>query len=207
MQSVLLFPIASAGGLLRPVSHNVPDQATLKAPISVNQGHAASAQAPRQSPQLPDASSRQLLDARSSITVAQPPAAATRPQASTAQQPIRPLRTPDTIQWSPTRELLSEPHRSLQEVVRTGTKLASKQQVTSQQLLGAVRRALGPSHKPASSTSRQFAAALQAATAVAAPQYQPDNMQQQEQPVLAAQQGTTQQQQYHHHRCQTSQHH
>lgn len=135
MQSVLFFPIASAGGLLRPVPHNVSDQATLKAPISAKQSHAASPQSVLHLANSSDITSWQQLNPRSNSTAPQPPAAAARPQVSSAQQPIRPvrpLRTPGSIQWSPTRELLSEPHRSLQEIVETGTKLASNQQVTSQ---------------------------------------------------------------------------
>lgn len=115
MQSALPLPGASPVPSVRHGSiHRSDYPVSLKAPTTQQQASTAPAHPPLQ----PTTST---------------PAPRSQQFRSAEQQPLRPVRpTWEAAPWSPTRQLLSEPQLSLQEVLRDSAKLGGSQQITSQ---------------------------------------------------------------------------
>lgn len=122
MQSALPFPPGAPGGLLGPGPRNPSDQ-SLRTP-SARSREIASGQLGKLD--KPGAGSQ-----RQTPDQVPPTTATVRPQLPRSQHYLRaqrPTRSLDNYQWSPTRELLSEPQKTLHEVVRAATRLSSRQQ-------------------------------------------------------------------------------
>lgn len=118
-----MFPWATQSLLLQPGLPYLADQARLVAPPP-----GVRSQSPSKQQQhfngTPLISLQQQQATSQSTTAGQPPLQAIRPK--------RPVRTPESIHWSPTRELLSEPQKPLHQVMKVGTQLARSQQMAPQ---------------------------------------------------------------------------